>query len=419
LENISSDELALELLNQCLRGNSHSSELLEALLRMAQHPDAGQARKASRALFSTVVERLGDLFEPCLCDSYASLFSEALAYVLPELDATDLLARYRRIRQPRTFEGREPREVFVLSRVTLGADVAVTSAVLDAAKRRFPEARVRFVGPQKNWELFARDARLSHVPVPYRREGTLRERLEVWPGLRDAMASKDAIVIDPDSRLTQLGLLPVCEEERYYFFESRSYGWYGDETLTALTRQWLSETFDIDGATQFIAPAESASNAMITVSLGVGENLSKRVADPFEEELLAMLARTGESMLVDQGAAEEEAARVRRALARTPDGQARTWHGAFAPFAASIAMSRLYVGYDSAGQHVAAACGTPMVTVFAGYASPRMFERWKPEGPGRIEVVRATNQDPAVVLEAVRGAIARLVGQAFSLSSTG
>ena len=32
--------------------------------------------------------------------------------------------------------------VFVLSRVTLGADVAVTSVLLAAAKRRFPQARI-------------------------------------------------------------------------------------------------------------------------------------------------------------------------------------------------------------------------------------------------------------------------------------
>ena len=34
----------------------------------------------------------------------------------------------------------------------------------------------------------------------------------------------NSIVIDPDSRLTQLGLLPICREEDYYFFESRSFG---------------------------------------------------------------------------------------------------------------------------------------------------------------------------------------------------
>ncbi len=37
-------------------------------------------------------------------------------------------------------------------------------------------------------------------------------------------ADADCLVIDPDSRLTQLGLLPVCPEERYRLFESRAYG---------------------------------------------------------------------------------------------------------------------------------------------------------------------------------------------------
>ena len=39
--------------------------------------------------------------------------------------------------------------------------------------------------------------------------------------------------------------------------------------------------------------------------------------------------------------------------------KAAFWEGSFAGFAAIIAASRLYVGYDSAGQHVAAACGVP------------------------------------------------------------
>ena len=59
--------------------------------------------------------------------------------------------------------------VFVLSRVTLGADVAVTSVVLDAAKQRFPNAAIWFAGPQKSWELFAADPRLRHLPIAYGR----------------------------------------------------------------------------------------------------------------------------------------------------------------------------------------------------------------------------------------------------------
>jgi ADP-heptose:LPS heptosyltransferase len=59
------------------------------------------------------------------------------------------------------------------------------------------------------------------------------------------------------------------------------------------------------------------------------------------------------------------------------------------------------VGYDSAGQHVAAACGVPLVSVFAGYPCERFLDRWRPWGPGRIEVVRADGDALAATLAAV------------------
>src|SRR5258707_5726493 len=120
----------------------------EALIDRLIEDDAG------RALFSIVVERLSDLFEPKLCDVYADLFSEVIAKVLPDdLHGPHLAARYRRVRQPRRMAEPHYRNVFVLSRVTLGADVAVTSVVLDAAKRAFPHAESYFAGPQKGYEL--------------------------------------------------------------------------------------------------------------------------------------------------------------------------------------------------------------------------------------------------------------------------
>src|SRR5689334_7813794 len=134
-----------------------------------------------------VVERLADLFQPRLCDVYAELFSEAIARSIPELRAPDLVARYRRVRQPRCVQ-EEPGTVFVLSRVTLGADVAVTSVLLDAAKRRFPRARIVLVGSQKSWELFSADRRIEHAPVSYRRAGSVRERLAPWQDLKRALS---------------------------------------------------------------------------------------------------------------------------------------------------------------------------------------------------------------------------------------
>ena len=75
------------------------------------------------------------------------------------------------------------KRVFVLSRITLGADVAVTSVILDAAKRRFPAREITLAGPRKNYELFAGDPRIGHAPIDYVRGG-LRERFAAAEALQ-------------------------------------------------------------------------------------------------------------------------------------------------------------------------------------------------------------------------------------------
>ena len=357
-----------------------------------------------RALFAEV-ERLADQFEPRLCDVYAEMFSQVIARAIPGQSATALVDRYRRIRQARPFAG-DPlkvQRVFVLSRVTLGADVAVTSVILDAAKKLFENARIYFVGPTKSWELFDADPALEHMPVAYGRSGSLADRLGIWPTLREAVTAPHSIVIDPDSRLTQLGLLPVCADEDYYFFESRSYGGDSATPLPELTRRWVKEVFGVPDAKAFIATLEPTGNPPdVTVCFGVGENAAKRVADPFEAELLRYLVKRESSILIDRGAGGEEAARVERAAAQC-GGPVRLWDGSFAGFASQIALSALYVGYDSAGGHVAAACGVPLISVFGGHVSERMLERWRPAGPGPVQVVRAESPEATLlhVIEAL------------------
>jgi ADP-heptose:LPS heptosyltransferase len=149
------------------------------------------------------------------------------------------------------------------------------------------------------------------------------------------------------------------------------------------------------------------------VNLGVGENPSKRVEDPFEEELLKMLAATGATVMVDVGApGSEEESRVRRAMDKAGEcgGVLAEHRGPFASFAAMIAASRLYVGYDSAGQHVAAALGVPLISVFAGYPSLRMMQRWSPRGhgPGAIIPVKP-GESWKVTLAEVGAAVQRLI----------
>lgn len=132
----------------------------------------------------------------------------------------------------------------------------------------------------------------------------------------------------------------------------------------------------------------------IAVSLGVGGNSAKLVAPPFEPGLMAGLSTRG-SLVVDAGAGGEEARRVASAIGTTP---ARIWQGSFAGFASILSRSRLYVGYDSAGQHVAAACGVPLVTIFAGAPCERFRQRWHPTGDGPVEVVAAGGRAPESVL---------------------
>ena len=382
MENISAEGarpelLAQELLEHCLAERPWPEHLLDDLI----------ACGGDRELFRIVVERLADLFEPRLCRIYAEFFSEVIARHIPGLHADHLTARYERIRRPRTLD-RDPsriENIFVLSRVTLGADVAITSIVLDAAKQHFPNATIWFTGPKKSWELFAADSRLRHLSIAYGRGGTIDDRLSIWPQLREAVCLPNSIVIDPDSRLTQLGLLPICQEEDYYLFESRAYGADSDEPLALLAHRWVAQTLGISQGRPFISPGLDATDFAATVSFGVGENPAKRVGDPFEEELLRRLPRP---ILIDKGAGGEEAERVERAVAKAGTEDIVMWDGPFAGFAAHIQRSKVYVGYDSAGGHVAAACGVPMISIFAGEVCERMFQRWCPSGQGRIEVIR-------------------------------
>ncbi|HEV1285199.1 MAG TPA: hypothetical protein VNU44_07810, partial [Bryobacteraceae bacterium] len=100
------------------------------------------AEDEGRALVSIVVERLGDLFEPALCDTYERLFRQVIERAYPEL-IPRLRAGTARYEAPKSAN-----RVYVLSRITLGADVAVTSVLLDAVKQHYREAEIVFVGPR-------------------------------------------------------------------------------------------------------------------------------------------------------------------------------------------------------------------------------------------------------------------------------
>ena len=420
MASIPATDLATEVLDACLKDGTWPARTLDDLIERAlDEEDLFAARAATRAFFSILIERLGDLFEPGLCDVYARLFAHVISKALPAYNADELVLRYRRVRQVRRFSGGEVLRVFVLSRVTLGADVAVTSVALAAAKQRFPEAEICLVGPEKNAELFAADPRVVPISLLYGRSSLLRERLLAAAELLVAVDEPSSIVIDPDSRLTQLGLMPVGEDDaRYYFFESRAFGGELTVGLSRLAAEWLTEVFDVETPRPYVAPPPQLNIADITVSWGVGENGQKRISDEFEYRVLSKLLRRGRSVLLDRGAGGEEAKRVDCLVQRlAPCPNLHVHDGSYGSFASHIVQSHLHVGYDSAGQHVAAAAGVPLVSVFKGYACERMLSRWSPDTPGSHVVVVGNDEDESSSLARTLSAIGEAEGAALAAST--
>ena len=341
----------------------------------------GEERPA--AFFRDVVEALADSFDPANVAVYERLMN---AWGLcPVATAQGAPAQVD--------------TVYVLSRVTLGADIKITSMILDAMKRRFPEARIVFVGNRKSAELFEADRRVEHFDAQYPRSGPVSGRIAFGHELRARLEGARRIVVDPDSRITQLGLVPVCEPENYFRFPSRSYGCL--DNLTDLTNRWLTETFGVTG-TAYVAPqtvAVDGERPRVAVSLGVGENESKRVGGDFEANLLRKLGATYRTIWVDRGAGGEEARRVTAAVAASGvSDRVRFWEGSFAEFVSIIMQSDFYVGYDSAGQHAAAAAGVPLISIFKGAVSELFRNRWAPQGTGDRTVLNADELTPAKIL---------------------
>jgi ADP-heptose:LPS heptosyltransferase len=444
-------EAAAAFLKQHTASGYYLRDAVTLLSELASLEDPALARIGVHGLFPLLVEPLGDAFTPAACAVYNQLFAQVIQHCRQQpagasidrrlrhfglVTEADFLRRAAHIRRRWRFDRERAhliRKAFVLSRVTLGADVAVTSVVLAALKRVCQNAEIRLVANAKTRQLFAGDSRLQLCDIEYPRGGGLIERLTSWQCTVEALRQEtlgldptEYVIVDPDSRLTQLGLLPLVADERpYLFFESRSYCAAGLQKLSALTTHWLQQVFgmaesvlpycapsprDVTAAQRTISTLKRpTTRPIVSINLGIGANPAKRLPDPFEFRLLARLLSEGATVILDKGADLEEVTRIDAlvamlggegfgalALDEGDDGMSSptevsgasllTWQGSIGRFAALIAESTAYIGYDSAGQHIAAALGVPTIDIFTGFTSPRMPERWSPHGPGPVHV---------------------------------
>jgi ADP-heptose:LPS heptosyltransferase len=129
------------------------------------------------------------------------------------------------------------------------------------------------------------------------------------------------------------------------------------------------------------------------------------VGGGFEAQAVMALLRRGWRVTLDRGFGQDEAVRAEAIAAAAEREGLRAglelWQGSAGELAARIAASDLYVGYDSAGGHIASALGVRGIDVFAGAACQRMLQRWSP--PGAEVLAVEPGEAPERVLARLEG----------------
>ncbi len=436
-------------INDFQAGRRPDYELLTRLCRLAAGNDE-QADDAVCGIFCGIIEPLCDDFSRAGVEIGNEVLSRIIAFIRQtpqgrELDRlltkrgfhcpADIIKRYRSISRPRILSRerkRAVRKVIVLSRVTAGADIAITSVIVHRLRRSLPLAEIVLIGPRHLPSLFPELNNCRAIPFVYKNGGRLFEKMTSWPPLLKIVEMETrndpedaALLFDPDSRLTQLGLLPLLDDRSTCYFPSRSWQPGPGESgcLSSLTSQWLNRLLDEKeeippylvlhneghGYNTFCQGLKARGCRFIMVmNLGVGNNPCKKIARQFENQLVMKLIREpGTILILDRGHGSKESRQTDAILALARKNGIKTgsltaedipaatpsfthgilsFDGSIDALGKMICAADCFVGYDSCGQHLAAATGTPAVIIFAGAPSSRFIERWAPAVDSNITI---------------------------------
>jgi len=223
-----------------------------------------------------------------------------------------------------------------------------------------------------------------------------------------------------------LGLLPlVGEDTGYYLFEPLAHAEEETRKLGEDINEWFNKVFGgtiedfaypslsiparyNEAAKGFYRKLVQNRECTVTVNFGVGGNDDKRISDEFEFEVVLQLVEQGAKVILDEGFGEGEIERTDRIIDRLK-ARGKTvvrvnedlsfpaasypdliiYKGGIGQFAALISQSQFYVGYDSMGQHVAAALEIPELVIFNGYPTEKFSRKWHPYGKGKINIIHA------------------------------
>ena len=421
--------------------NNPALECIGQLCAMASGSDEKIAFQATNAIFSRIIEVLCDDFSDLGVATCNLVLTTILDFIrktpsgaeLNDLlnnfhfsSANDILSRYSKIATPRCISQRSRlrvKKIIILSRVTAGADIAITSVIVRRLARTFPTAELILIGPSHLDEITnIPNSRTIHFI--YKNDGTLLDKMTSWPSLLRLTNKEqlgytpgEVILFDSDTRMTQLGLLPlVCDEDTFYFPSRNTFPVeINDKNLSLLTNHWLNQILGEEISTSpflFLKHhdgdhlsfcqnlKENGCNFVIAINFGVGNDPKKKIHGSFEENLIKSLLKVkNTAIILDTGRGPQENQRAQYHLDRVkehgfstgfisdanmhsekiafPHGLI-TFKGSLGSLGKLIDAADCFIGYDSCGQHLAAATATPAVIIFAGAPSKRFIGRWTP-----------------------------------------
>jgi ADP-heptose:LPS heptosyltransferase len=448
--------LAVPEVERLLADASHSAyDHVDAITDAADSADDTLRAAGLSALFAGLVEPLNDSFTPSGRAVYALLFPHLLWRVASRTpwlrsalaehgvsDLDQLRARYGRRRaagqaahppSPPTAS-----RIVVLSRVTIGADVLLASVALQRLHDAYPSASLHLLGDRKLAGLFGGLPGVSITEVSYPRRGPLSARLAGWLQVRQAVRDLQAdLVVAPDSRLDQLGILPLIDESRYLLWENLLPG--PARSLADVLDGWLAARLALNALPARLPrlgfdTATQALQVRLGLALGSGShdcaplaavkfdhggNPAKALPREAEVAILAALRARGWRILLDRGFGEAELANSDALVeqlampvldiddsgtgrgAAVQEAGPGVWsgtpllrfHGSIAGWAAALSHCRLAISYDSVGHHLAAAAEVPVVVAFTGYQDERFPVAWQPRGAAPVTVVAIADLD--------------------------
>jgi len=455
-----SQQIAYSFMDAYLKDCHYEDDYIDLLCEMTTFSEDNDLNGiVAGALFRIIIESLCDDFEDLQTETYNRVMAQIISFCrklraandidrfLQEFQIytrDDLLTRINEIRRDNKMLPRQRNvaKILLLSRVTIGADVAITSIIIQRLAQLFPQAELVLIGGRKLDEIYGGNSNIRMSHVDYNRQGGLLDRLSSWQTVLKIIDRElagcpleNTILVDPDSRLSQLGVLPIIDPDHYFFFDSRSeVSLAGNLSMAQLTNTWLNKItgeedfhhpmvwplpINLQKAAQLCAKVKrNGARRVITVNFGVGGNPRKRVSESLEKMLLLnLLQEPNTVILLDKGFGDKELQNSNSLLAGINAAGYAIHHMVFdadlerplnwgviglqtriGEIAALIANCDEYIGYDSACQHIAAAVKTPCLTIFAGSNNMRFIRRWSAFGSNTCKIVHVdTLSDPSSI----------------------